>query len=107
MKKNEKHHMKLKDALTAAYHEKEKAEISDLWQTKTMGRVRRLGSPGYKTGYLMNFEQLVWRLAPVACTLILIFSVCLLNIDFAQEYEMAKLFIDDPVEYSFVRSFGM
>jgi len=39
--------------------------------------------------------------------LIIIFSVFLLNIDFVQEYEIAKLFVNDPVEYAFVQSFGI
>ena len=104
---SEKHSMKLKNALTTAYREKERTEVSDLWQINTMRHIQRLGPLDAKTGYLMSFEQLVWRFAPVACALILVFSVCLFNLDFSHEYEMAELFMEDPVEYSFAQSFKM
>ncbi len=107
MKLNENHYVKLRNVLSAAYREKEGAEVDGLWQVRTMSHIRRLGPLNVETGYLMNLEQLLWRLAPVACALILVFSVCLLNIDFSREYEMAKLFLDDPVQYAFVQSFGI
>jgi hypothetical protein len=107
MKQKERHHLRLKHALTAAYRSKEEAEISDSWQTKTMSRIRSIRPLDTKSDYLMNLEQMVWRLAPAACVLIIAFSVCLFNIDFAQEYDLAKLFLDDPVEYVFVQSFGI
>ena len=108
MKLKERHHTRVKDALTVAYREKERNEVGGtLWQANTMSHIRRLGLLDAKTGYLMNLEQLVWRLAPAACALILIFSVCLLNIDFAREYEMVKLFIEDPVQYAFLQTLGI
>ena len=55
----------------------------------------------------MNLEQMVWRLAPVACALIIVFSIGLLNMDFAQDYDSVKLFWDDPFEYAFVQTFGI
>jgi hypothetical protein len=107
MELNEDHYEKLQNALAAAYREKERAEVGDLWQIKAMSRIRRIGPLNYKTVYLVNLEQLVWRFAPFACALILIFSICLFNMDFAREYEMAQMFLDDPVEYTFVQSFGI
>jgi hypothetical protein len=99
--------VKWRDALSAVYHSKEKAEISDSWQIKTMSHIRSLKPLDTKEGYLMNLEQMVWRFAPVACALIIVFSVCLLNMDFAREYDIAKLFVEDPVEYAFVQSLGI
>lgn len=107
MKLNEKHYERLKDALSVAYREKEKAAIGDSWQKKAMRRIRGLGPQDSKAVYWMGFEKLVWRFAPAACVLILIFSVCLLSMDFVQDYEIVKLFVVDPIEYAFVRSFGI
>jgi hypothetical protein len=104
---NEKYHTRLRNALAAVYSEKEKTEVGTLWQKKTMNSIRRVEFSDANAGYLINLEQLLWRLAPVAGSLILIFSVFLLNIDFVQEYEMAKLFVNDPLEYAFVQSFGI
>ena len=102
----DKQYNRLKEVLRAAYHDKEKTEISDSWQTKTMRYIRDLGPQDAKLSNLMSFEKLVWRLVPVTGILIFVFSVCLFNIDFVQEYEIAKLFVDDPIEYAFVQSFG-
>ncbi len=107
MLSSESHHMKLKKALISAYSENKKVEVGDHWQTETMRRIRQIGPLETSSAYLLNFEQLVWRFAPIACALILVFSICLLNLDFAQEYELSKLLWDDPVEYAFVQSFGI
>ena len=104
---DEKHHLKLKKTLISAYDAKEKAEVGDLWQTDAMRRIRQIGPLESSALYLMNLERLLWRFAPVACALILVFFVCLLNLDFSQQYEAVKLFYDDPVEYAFVNSFGI
>jgi len=104
---SEKNHMRLKEALISAHSAKEKVEVGDQWQTETMRRIRQIGSLESNAAYLLNFERLVWRFAPIACALILVFSICLLNLDFDQEYEMSKLLLDDPVEYAVVKSFGI
>ena len=104
---SEKHHMRLKKALISAHFAREKVEVDDQWQTETMRRIRQIGPLESNDTYLFNFERLVWRFAPIACALILVLSICLLNLDFVQEYEMSKLLLDDPVEYAVVQSFGI
>ncbi len=104
---SESHYMRLKKALISAYSEKKNVEVGDHWQAETMRRIRQVGPLESRAVYLLSFEQRVWRFAPVACALILIFSICLFNLDFAQEYEMSKLLLDDPVEYAFVQLFGI
>ncbi len=107
MKPGKRQGLKLKTALTAAYHEKEKAEVSESWHINTMNHIRRLGPLNSKSGYFVDFGHLVWRIAPVACALAVVFAVCLFNLDFTREYEMAELFLEDPIEYTFVQSFSM
>ncbi len=107
MKLSERQSLKLKNALTVAYHEKERAEVNESWHINTMNHIRRLGPLNSKTGYFMDFGHLAWRMAPVACALILVFAVGLFNLDFTKEYEMVELFLDDPIEYNFVQSFSM
>jgi hypothetical protein len=93
-------HAKLRKALNAAYYEKEKAEAGDLWQTRAMSRIRSLGSLTSKIDYFHPFERFVWRLAPVACVLILLLVVAITQLDFIFDYEMAKIFIEDPADFS-------
>ena len=97
MKKDQK---KLKKMLTAAYYEKEKTAVNARWENGVMRRVRSLGPLNAKTNYLELFEGLVWKLAPVACLLILALTVILTKLDFVSEYEIAKAFMEDPLDFS-------
>ena len=49
----------------------------------------------------------MWRFAPVACVLILMLTLCIINLDLVPEYEMVKLFVEDPIEFSYVQMFGV
>ena len=69
--------------------------------------IRSLGPLNVKTAYFEIFEQLVWRFAPVACVLILMLTLCIINLDLVPEYEMVKLFVEDPIEFSYVQMFGV
>jgi hypothetical protein len=93
-------HVKLREALAAAYREKEKAEMSGLWQVRVMGHIRDLGPFYLKTGYLDLFQGFVWRLAPVACLLVFLLSVILSQFHFVSDYKMAKVLIEDPANFS-------
>jgi len=90
MKSSEENHKKMENVLIRAYREKEEVEVSDLWQIKVMSHIRSLGPLGSKTNYFMLLEPFVWRFAPVACVLILVLTICFINLDFIPEYEMAK-----------------
>ena len=92
--------MKLQRALTAAYHEKGKPEVHDLWQIRVMRRVRSLGPLNSKTNYLELLEGFMWRFAPVACLLIVVLAIVLANLDFVSDYEIAKAFMEDPLDFS-------
>ena len=107
MQSLKKDYAKLKELLIRAYHEKEKPEIDELWQVRVMSHIRSLGPISSRKRYFMLFEQSVWRLAPVTCLLILVLAVFLIKLDFIPDYEMAKLFIDDPLEFIFVEWFGV
>lgn len=102
MKSTKRNHTKLKKVLIRAYYEKEKPEVDELWQMRVMSHIRSLGPLSSRTSYFMLFEQSVWRLAPVACALILVLAAVIIKLDFIPDYEMVKMFIDDPVEFTFV-----
>lgn len=93
-------HIKLRKAFTAAYREKEKAEVGELWQTRVMDHIRSLSSLCPVTSYLELFERFVWRLAPIACVLVLVLGAALVKLDFVSDYEIAKMFIEDPADWS-------
>ncbi len=93
-------HFKIRKVLTSAYHEKEKAQVGDLWQTRVMAHIKSLGPLYPATSYLEFFERFVWRLAPVVCVLLLILAAIFIRMDFISEYEMAKIFFEDPADIS-------
>jgi hypothetical protein len=93
-------HVKLKKALASAYREKENAEVGDLWQVKVMEHIRNLDPFHTQPSYLDLFQRLVWQLVPVACVLVFILGMILSQVDFMTDYVIAKIFIEDPVNYS-------
>ena len=107
MKFPKKIHERLKELLAIAYHEKERPDVDDLWQMRVMSHIRSLGPVRSGRGYITLFEQSVWRLVPVTGLLILILVALLLTLDFMPDYEMARIFIDDPVEFTVVQWFGV
>jgi len=98
MKKDD--YLRIRKVLTAAYHEREKSLVGDLWQTRVMAHIKSLGPLYPATSYLEFFERFVWRLAPVVCILLLILAVFFTHMDFISEYEMAKIFFEDPADVS-------
>jgi hypothetical protein len=94
------HHIRLKKALAVAYREKEKAEVGDLWQVRVMEHIRSLGPLYSQTSYLERFERLVWQLAPVACVLVVLLGVVITQLELVSDYEIVKMFIEDPADFS-------
>jgi hypothetical protein len=91
---------KLKDALIAAYYAKEGVESGEVNASETMTRIRRLGPLSSGESYMDFFGRFLWRLAPVACLLIIGLVVALSQLDPISDYEMARVFMEDPADYS-------
>jgi len=92
---------KIREALSAAYRERETVHTGDLWETRVMGHVRSLGTPASPAAdFSALFGRFVWRAAPVACLLIVALTVGLVTLDYAPEYEITVTFMADPIESS-------
>jgi hypothetical protein len=100
-----KHQEILHKILRRAYFEEKNTEIDDRWQAETMRRIRVLGPLQLPANYFTVFEQLVWRLAPVFCILILLLTAGILKFGFISESEMAKMFAECSLETAFLESF--
>ena len=94
------HFLKLIKVLAAAYHGKEKVETDELWQARVMGHIRDLGPLHPLSGYLDLLQGLVWRIAPVACILVLLLGIAMTQIDFVSDYELAKMIAEDPADFT-------
>ena len=93
----------LREILRRAHQEKEKVEIGDQWRQEVMGRIRNLGPIEEKPNFLLMFEQLVWRLAPVTCLLVLVLTLLLSSVSFTPEYEAVRLLMNGTEELTLVQ----
>ena len=104
MKSSKMDDIKVKQALRAAYHSKENnGEVGGQFEAQIMRRIRALGPIHSKPDYLSLFEQFVWRLAPVTAVLIIILAAWAIQFDFASEFEMATIFMDDPISFNLIQ----
>ncbi len=106
MKYLKQNHVRLKKALTAAYHEKVCIEPGEQWDIAVMSHIRRLGSLHSEISFLL-FNRFVRRFATAACFLILFLSLYMAYTGFQPEYDMAKVVINDPMELTFIQYFGI
>jgi hypothetical protein len=106
MKSLNEAYQKLINAFRAAYHEKERTEISDHWQTTVMREIRRLGPLNAKTNSFVFANQFVWRFATVAGIVVLMLSAYFVYTGFNPETEIVSQFLSDPVGYSLVQVLG-
>ena len=90
----------LQKVFSVAYGEREKAEVGPFWSVRTMGHIKSLPPMYPKPDYLEHLQQLVWRLSPVAIVLALLLSAAVLQLDFTLDYELAKSFVEDPIDLS-------
>lgn len=90
---------KIKKILTLAYYEKENLEISESWQSRVMGNIQDLG-PISQFRFFDVFQRTVWRLTPATCVMILLLSLALTQINMMSDYELVKIFFEDPADFS-------
>lgn len=97
----------LEEILKKAYQQKEKIEVGDQWQKDTMRRVRELGALQPTPSFAVMLEELVWRLAPVTCLLILGLAVLFALVDFTSGYDAFQLLMNGTDELTFALLAGL
>jgi len=78
---------RLKRALQEAYFSRESADTGEDRQFQIMGRVRRAGPLKTSAWFLPAFENLVWRIAPACCLLLLTLTVLFTSMDLDHGYD--------------------
>lgn len=107
MKFFEKDHAELKKLLVTAHNGKKNADPGDRWQRDVMNRIRSIGPLCSETNGFVLFDQFVWRFATAACFVAILLSVFVFQTGLSPEYDLAGLYIDDPMELTFVQYFGI
>jgi len=97
---------KLDKALKKTYCAKKEVLLDEGWQMRVMHDIRKT-KPLNTPNSVPVFTQFIWRLAPVACILILILAMGLAGLDFSPEYELAQVFFGDPIEFTTALILGM
>ena len=105
MKYSKRYDTKMKQAFKAAYIAKENQgpEIGEQFEAQVMRRIRALGPIHSRPDYLSLFEQFFWRLVPVTAVLIIILTAWAVQLDFVSEFEMAAIFMDDPISFNLIQ----
>lgn len=101
-KTGEKEFNKIIRAFKQVYHEKEDFQVPDKWKSKAMNLIRKDARMQFQAGFLDTFQRFVWRLAPVSCVLLLLLGLIMSQTDILSDYELAKIFINDPSDLSFI-----
>jgi len=72
----------LKKAFREVYLAKAREGNGGDWPSRAMRRIRQIGPLRPAGGFWPAFENLVWRLAPVSCLLVLVLTFLYVNMDF-------------------------
>ena len=107
MTPSNKEHEALREILRRAYREKQKVDVTKQWQEEVMHRIRDLGEVEGRPSFLAQFEQLVWRLVPVTCLLILGLTLLLSSVEFFSSYDLAQLLVNHTEEITLNQFFGL
>ena len=96
----------LETTLKKAYCEQEPVVSAEQWSARVMRTIRMHG-PLKTVSTSESFGWFVWRLAPISVVLILVLAACMLYFDFVPEYEIARFFVSDPIEFTLIESLGI
>ena len=100
-------HQALRELLRRAYKEKEKVEVGDQWQEEVMRRIGELDEIETSPSYPVMLQQLVWRLVPVTCILIIGLTVLLSSFDFISGYDVIQLTMNSTEQITLNQFFGL
>jgi hypothetical protein len=98
---------KIKKALAAAWDKPSDFRESQTWQADTMRQIRHIGPLNSTPGYFLQFGQNIWRLAPVACILIIALTAMVIQTDFIPQDAVLTVFDYDLEELTLTQAVGL
>ena len=96
----------LKDVYLAAGSRRPDS-LSPDWKANALRQIRLLPEPPGQIPLDWLFQHYLWRLAPVACILILFLAMWMIRSGLNPDLEMAALALDNPFNFSLVEPPGM
>jgi hypothetical protein len=104
---DEKGFEKIINAFRSVYHEKEKVHVDSDWPSNAMKLIRKDRGAYLQIGFFYTFQQFVWKLVPVSCILVMLLGILISQTNFLSDYEMTKIFINDPSDLSFISLYNV
>jgi len=90
---------KIQKILSIAFSKEEPMEISNNLLLGVMDDIRIM-KPGPNISYPEHIQQWAWKLSPVTFAMLIFFLLMISQIDLVSNHDMAKLLLEDPIEYS-------
>ena len=97
----------LKKAFRDAHFAGEGLEGGDQWRSEVMRRVRQIGPLRAGKYFLPALEQMVWRLAPVNCALIILLIILFLKMGLDPGSDVLAMLTLEAEEPSLSQLFGI
>ncbi len=89
--------IKLKKRLIKAYQHNPEIDINPAWQQNMMRKIRGIGPLKQDLPTILSFQQLVWKMAPALCILLVILITGMFSMDLSFESLISDFFINAPV----------
>jgi hypothetical protein len=100
---------RLRETFQRVYRDREAATVSEFWKPRTMARIRELAdAASMRLPSQIEFAtRLIWRFAGIAAVAAVLVSVYAMQLDWNPELEMARLFLQDPIEFGILETTGI
>lgn len=83
------------------------ASLDDRWKADVLRQIRTQPDHGGQPPLAWLFQQYLWRMAPVACVLILFMAIWLARGGLNPDIEMAALTLNNPANFNLIEVLGL
>ena len=97
----------LRKILRRAYFKKESITVGNRWQHGVMRHIRTLAPADSEASYFLGFEQLVWKLTPTVCMMIVVLAFVLYHFEIFPEYGVLQALANGDEELSISQIVGI
>jgi hypothetical protein len=107
MKKHSDDMTKLHQILQETYRQQPILQPGPFWQARVMAKIQEMAeqAPVSATGFF--WPDILWRLTPLTCLLIVILSIMGLNLLSRSEFALMNFMLDQPMAFSLTTILGM
>ena len=94
---------RMMETFRRAHRDWENEPVPEGWRRAAMREIHRIGPFNAEARF---FNRFVWRFAATACVLVVGLSLYVATGDFAAETSLAQVYLEDPVGFGLIQTFG-